>query len=152
MSAESAAPPPAVPFIPLLVQMIRAHNHYEHGGSKDDAALIQPFIVDREQRKQLPLIGDPDAATLERVRQYYGALCLAIERHTGVLPTPICDITGEGFGRVLLFAGGLVLINRAVRDLHRFGFLSLEVLEAEAAKVVASAAERLFHFPEVARL
>ena len=45
-------------------------------------------------------------------------------------------VSHEGFGRVVLIAGRLVVFAKSLRDVHRFGFESLEKLAAEGAKVV----------------
>jgi probable nitrogen fixation protein len=36
----------------------------------------------------------------------------------------------EGFGRTVLTTGRLIVVNRYLRDVHRFGFPSLEKLAA----------------------
>jgi probable nitrogen fixation protein len=56
----------------------------------------------------------------------------------------------EGFGRVILTAGRLVVVSKVHRDLHRFGFDSLSVLAAEGAKQVAAGAEMIQKYSEVA--
>ena len=60
-------------------------------------------------------------------------------------------ISHEGFGRVVLIAGKLVVYARSVRDVHRFGFDSLDALAAEGAKIVAQAAAMIAEYPKLAR-
>jgi probable nitrogen fixation protein len=57
----------------------------------------------------------------------------------------------EGFGRLVLTAGRLVVFNKFLRDVHRFGFDSMEKLEAEGEKIVADALEWIEKYPDVAR-
>ena len=52
----------------------------------------------------------------------------AIERATGVMVSPMMKMHHEGFGRMVLTAGRLVVVNKQLRDVHRFGFDSLEKL------------------------
>jgi probable nitrogen fixation protein len=139
-------------FLPFLIQQIRAHDTYGVWEGKPNEALIEPFIVDKAKRKTIPVIGDPDARTMARVRQFHGALALAIERRTGVMATPMFELSHEGFGRVILTASRLVVINRYLRDIHRFGFLSVEALEQEAGKLIEEAVGLIERFPELARL
>jgi len=45
----------------------------------------------------------------------------------------------------------LIVVNKNLRDVHRFGFESLEKLSDEGAKLVAAGVEMIDKFPEVAR-
>jgi probable nitrogen fixation protein len=49
----------------------------------------------------------------------------------------------EGFGRVLITVGKLVVLDATLRDLHRFGFPSLEKLNARADLLIRSAIETI---------
>jgi probable nitrogen fixation protein len=57
----------------------------------------------------------------------------------------------EGFGRVVLIAGHLVVLSKHLRDIHRFGFESMEKLGAEGAKFLAAAVKMIDDFPDVAQ-
>jgi probable nitrogen fixation protein len=57
----------------------------------------------------------------------------------------------EGFGRVLLTVGKLVVLVKTLRDVHRFGFDSLPALDREGEKAVTQAVATISQFPEVAR-
>jgi len=45
----------------------------------------------------------------------------------------------EGFGRVVLIAGRLVVLSHHLRDVHRFGFASYEALADEGERLTAEA-------------
>jgi probable nitrogen fixation protein len=60
------------------------------------------------------------------------------------------SITGEGFGRVVLTCGRLVAVSKTLRDVHRFGFASLEKLEASGAGLVEDALAWIAKFNEAA--
>lgn len=144
---------PAPPsFCQELVQQIRAHDTYGVWEGKADDTLLDPFIIDKAKRKAIPVIGDPDAKVLSRVRQFYGALGIAIERRAGVMASPVIELSGEGFGRVVMTASRLVVVSRYLRDIHRFGFLTKETLEEEGQKLITEAVGLIERFPEVARL
>jgi probable nitrogen fixation protein len=51
----------------------------------------------------------------------------------------------------VLTAGRLIVLNKNLRDVHRFGFDSLEKLEAEGEKLAAAGVEWIEKYPEVAR-
>jgi probable nitrogen fixation protein len=52
----------------------------------------------------------------------------------------------------LVFSGRLLVVSKTLRDAQRFGFDSLEKLEAEGAKIVASGVSLANRFPEVGNI
>jgi probable nitrogen fixation protein len=50
-----------------------------------------------------------------------------------------------------LIAGRLIVVNKQLRDVHRFGFPSLEKLAEEGEKLVAQGVEMINRYPDVAR-
>ena len=148
--AEEVADTVIEGFAKELVTQIRAQDTHGSWDRKSDAQLLEDFIVDKEKRRAIPIIGDPDPDTLWRLELFYGALCLAIERRCGAMVSPMMKLSHEGFGRMVLIAGRLVVVNKQLRDTHRFGFDSLEKLNAEAEKLIGSAIEMIQRFPEVA--
>lgn len=140
----------AKPFVPELVQQIRAQDTHGAWDGKSDEALLEPYVLSAEQRRALPLMADPDPETLWRMELFYNAVGLAIERATGVMVAPMIRMHHEGFGRVVLIAGRLVVLNRNLRDVHRFGFPSVEKLDETGAKYVADAIAMIRRYPDVA--
>jgi probable nitrogen fixation protein len=96
-------------------------------------------------------MGDPDPETLWRLELFYNAIGLSIERATGIMVTPMMKMHHEGFGRMILAAGRLIVVNKQLRDVHRFGFGSLDKLAEEGEKFVAAGIEMINKYPEVAR-
>jgi probable nitrogen fixation protein len=137
------------PFVQELIKQWRAQDTHGMWDGKKDEELLAPYIVTREQRRQMPLIGDPDPETLWRLELFYNAVGLAIERRTGVVATPMMKMHHEGFGRMVLIAGRLIVINRQLRDVHRFGFESLETLAAEGEKLVSDGIGMIAAYPDV---
>jgi len=150
MSDIATATPVIDGFSAQLVQQIRAQDSHGSWERKCDFSLLKDFLVDKEQRRAIPIIGDPDPDTLWRLEVFYGALCLAIERRCGKMVSPMMKLSHEGFGRMVLLCGRLVVINKALRDVHRFGFDSLEKLNAEAEKMITAAIAMIEQFPAVA--
>ena len=149
--AETAADPMQSLFVKELIKQWRAQDAHGAWEGKTDATLLAPYIVTKEQRRQMPIIDDPDPETLWRVELYYNAIGLAIERATGVMVTPMMKMSHEGFGRMVLLAGRLVAVNKQLRDVHRFGFESMEKLAEEGEKQVAAGIAMVEQFPGAAR-
>ena len=137
------------PFLGELVKQLRAQDAYGHWDGKSDEEILAPFVVDKEARKLIPIIDDPDPEVLWRLELFYAAIGLAVERQTGSMVSPMMKMSHEGFGRMMCTAGRLVVINKYLRDVHRFGFDSLEALAGQGDKLVAEAAEMIRRFPEV---
>lgn len=141
----------ATPFVRELIKQIRAQDTHGVWEGKSDMKLLEPYILSAEQRRALPMMGDPDPETLWRLELYYNAIGLAIERETGIIATPMLKMHHEGFGRMVLIAGRLVVVNKHLRDAHRFGFPSLAKLADTGTKFVADAVAMIAQFPEAAR-
>lgn len=138
------------PFIVELVRLWRAQDAHGVWERKTDEAMLSPYIVTKEQRRAMPIIADPDERTLWRIEMFYNAIGIALERRAGVVATPMMKMHHEGFGRIVLIAGNLVVMSRHLRDAHRFGFESMEKLAAEGEKLVDTAAEMVRTFPDLA--
>ena len=137
-------------FLSELVKQWRAQDTYDTWEGKTDADLLEPYVIDKDQRKEIPIIADPDPETLWRLELFYNAVGLAIERQTGVMVSPMMKMHHEGFGKMVLLAGRLVVINKQLRDVHRFGFLTFEKLAEEGDKLVEAGVAMIRQFPEVA--
>jgi len=138
-------------FVRELIKQLRAQDTHGSWEGKSDAQLLAPFILTAEQRRALPLMGDPDPDTLWRLDLFHNAIGLAIERETGCMVAPMTKISHEGFGRAVLSAGRLIVVNRYLRDVHRFGFASLAKLAEAGDKLVKEGVEMIRAHPEVAR-
>lgn len=143
-------PKPSV-FINELTKQWRAQDTYGTWDGKTDADLLAPYVITQEQRREMPMMADPDPETLWRLELFYNAVGLAIERETGVMVAPMMKMHHEGFGRMVLIAGRLIVINKNLRDVHRFGFPSMEKLAEEGEKQVAAGVEMVHKFPDVAK-
>ncbi|MBC7163278.1 MAG: NifX-associated nitrogen fixation protein [Immundisolibacter sp.] len=148
--AELIQDPMQAPVVRELVKQWRAQDAHGAWEGKSDLQLLEPYILSREKRREIPIIGDPDPETLWRMELFYNAIGLAIERATGVMVSPMMKVHHEGFGRLVLTAGRLIVVNKQLRDLHRFGFESLEKLAAEGEKLVAAGVEMITKYPELA--
>ena len=139
------------PFVKELIKQWRAQDAHGAWDGKSDAQLLDPYIVDKQRRKEIPLMGDPDPETIWRMELFYNAVGLCIERATGVMVTPMMKMHHEGFGRMVLIAGRLIVVNKQLRDVHRFGFDSMAKLAEEGAKFVAAGVEMVEKYTDVAK-
>ncbi len=139
------------PFIKELIKVWRAQDTHGAWDNKSDLSLIQPYIVDKEARRALPIIGDPDPETIWRMELFYNAVALSIEKATGVMVSPMLKMSHEGFGRMVLIGGRLIVVNKQLRDVHRFGFDNLGKLAEEGEKAVKQGIEMVEKWPDVAK-
>ncbi|RUW54141.1 NifX-associated nitrogen fixation protein [Mesorhizobium sp. M1A.F.Ca.ET.072.01.1.1] len=141
----------ATPFVKCLVRLIRAQDSYGSWEGKSDAEILGDFIISKEQRRAIPIIGDPDPDVLWRLDMFYTAVGLAIEERSGLMASPMMEMSHEGFGRVLFTAGRLVVLSKTLRDVHRFGFETFWKLAAAGTKLAGDAIAAIEAYPEVAR-
>ena len=140
----------ASPFLSELVKQLRAQDSYGHWDGKSDAEVIAPYIIDKEARRLIPIIDDPDPDVLWRIDLFYAAAGLAIERKTGLIATPMMKINHEGFGRAILSVSRLIVFSKYHRDIHRFGFDNLQAMGIAGDKIVDDAVSMIEKYPEVA--
>ena len=138
------------PFVKELIKIWRAQDTHGAWEGKSDLTLLEPYILDKEKRRALPIMGDPDPETLWRLELFFNAVALSIERATGVMVSPMLKMSHEGFGRMVLIGGRLIVVNKQLRDVHRFGFDNMSKLAAEGAKYVDAGVAMIEEFPEVA--
>jgi probable nitrogen fixation protein len=149
---SSADPLLETDFIKEMVKQMRALDSYGTYDGWPTQRILAPFVVTKEQRREIPVIGDPDDVTLSRVKAFYNAIAALIEKECGLMAVPMINITHEGFGRALISVGKLVVFDRTLRDVHRFGFDSLSKMKDEADKVLSVALEIVGKYSEVAGL
>ncbi len=138
-------------FVAELVKQLRAQDTHGAWDGKSDAELLAPFILTPEQRRAFQVTAAPETYTLWRLELFHNAVGLAIERATGCMVSPMTKMSHEGFGRTVLIAGRLVVANRYLRDVHRFGFPHLAKLAEAGRKLVDEGRALIEQFPEVAR-
>ncbi len=139
------------PFIRELVKQVRAQDSRGQWDRKDDRALLAPFILAAEARRALPMMGDPDPRTLWRLDLFHNAVALAIERATRCMVLPVTKLSSEGFGRTVMTTGRLVVVNRNLREVHRFGYPSLAKLAEAGNKLVQEGIAMIAQYPEAAQ-
>ena len=139
-------------FIKEMVRQMRALDSYGQYDGKPVSSLLEPFVLSKERKAEIPIIGDPDDITLACIKAFYNGIAVMIEKECGLMAVTLVHLSHEGFGRVLITVGKLVVLDRTLRDAHRFGFESLSKMKHEADKHLAVALEIIGKFPDVAGL
>jgi probable nitrogen fixation protein len=140
------------PFLKAIVQQIRVNDPYGTYRNWSDELLLKPYVVSKAQKREISVEGDVDPITKGRILGFYRAIAHRIEEETGLLCQVVIDLSHEGFGWALIFSSRLLVVSKTLRDAQRFGFDSLEKLEAEGTKIVESGINLANRFPEVGRL
>jgi probable nitrogen fixation protein len=122
-----------------MVKQLRAIDSYDTYAGWSEAKIIDPVVLTKERKQNIPVIGDPDEITIARLKAYYNSLATLIEKKTGLMAAPIVHLSHEGFGRALIMVGKLIVVDKILRDTHRFGFSSLADLCEKSDKVIDKA-------------
>ena len=139
-------------FVKEMARQMRALDTYGSYAGWSVEKVLDPYVLTRERKATIPLIGDPDDETISRVKAFYNAISVLIEKECKLLAVPLVHLTHEGFGRALITVGKLVAVDRTLRDVHRFGFASLSKMKAEADKILGVALGRIGQHPSVSGL
>ena len=139
-------------FAAEMVRQMRAIDTY---GTYDDwpvTKIQSPFVLTKEMKREIPVIGDPDEIVIARLKAFYNAIAAMIEKECKLMAVPMMNLSHEGFGRVIITVGKLVVMDKTLRDVHRFGYPSLSKLKDEADKLLSVALEIIGKHSEVAGL
>jgi probable nitrogen fixation protein len=139
----------------FAVEMVRQMRALDSYGTYDNwppARILDPFVLTKEQKREIPVVGDPDEIVMSRVKAFYNAIAALIEKECGLMAVPAINLTHEGFGRALITVGKLVAMDKTLRDVHRFSFPTLSKMKDEADKILSVALEIVGEYPKVAGL
>lgn len=150
--AVAADPLLSTDFIQEMVKQMRAIDSYGTYDGWPAERILAPYVLTKEQKRAIPVIGDPDEILLSRIKAFYNAIASLVEKECTLMAVPMINITHEGFGRVVITVGKLVVVDRTLRDVHRYGFESLSKMKDEADKLLAVALEIVGRHPDVAGL
>jgi probable nitrogen fixation protein len=137
-------------FAKEMVRQMRAIDTYGTYDNWPVEKILEPFVLTKEKKREIPVIGDPDEITMSRVKAFYNAISALIEKECGLMAVPMMNLTHEGFGRVIITVGKLVVMDKTLRDVHRFGFPTLSKMKDEADKLLSVALEIIGQNPKVA--
>ncbi len=139
-------------FAKEMTRQIRAIDTYGTYDNLSVVEILEPFVLTKEMKREIPVIGDPDEIILSRVKGFYNAIASMIERECGLMAVPLLNLSYEGFGRVIITVGKLVVVDKSLRDVHRFGFPSLTKMKEDADKLLMTALGIIGEHGDVANL
>ena len=139
-------------FVKEMARQMRALDTYGTYSGWTVEKILDPYVLTKERKATIPMIGDPDDETISRVKAFYNAIAVLIEKECKLLAVPLVHLTHEGFGRAIITVGKLVAVEKTLRDVHRFGFPSLSKMKDDADKLLGIALERIGQYPNVAGL
>jgi probable nitrogen fixation protein len=139
-------------FMKEMVKQMRAIDTYDTYEGWSDAKILDPFIMTKERKAEIPIIGDPDEIVMSRVKAFYNAISSLVEKECGLMAVPMINLSHEGFGRAIITVGKLVVMDKTLRDVHRFGFKSLSKMKDEADKLLSVGLSIVGEYPQAAGL
>lgn len=139
-------------FVKEIGKQLRAIDTYDTYQGWTDAQVLDPLILTKERKREIPIIGDPDDITIARVKAFYNAIASLIEKKSQLMAVPVINLTHEGFGRAFVIVGKLIVVDKTLRDVHRFGFPSFAKLNEEGNKAIQKALGLIDAYPEVTNL
>lgn len=122
-----------------LIKQLHAIDTYDTYDGWSNAKIIDPIVLTKERKREIPVVGDPDGITVARIKAYYNSLATLIEQKCGLMAVPVVNLTHEGFGRALVMVGKLIVVDKVLRDVHRWGFPSLEAMCEQSDKTIEKA-------------
>jgi probable nitrogen fixation protein len=124
-----------------LIKQLRAIDTYDTYDGWSNAKIIDPIVLTKERKRDIPVVGDPDGITVARIKAYYNSLATLIEQKSGLMAVPVVNLSHEGFGRAFIMTGKLIVVDKILRDVHRWGFPSLEAMCVQSDKTIDKALE-----------
>lgn len=127
-------------FIETLIGQARALDQFGTWANKaDEEILTEKYVKTKEELKDIPVIADIDEMQIQDIRLIYQAIALAFEKKTGVMCSVVMEMSHEGFGRAVVIADKIVIVNKFFKDAHRYSFRTYDKLVEEGDKMLANA-------------
>ncbi|NVK18813.1 MAG: NifX-associated nitrogen fixation protein [Methylocystaceae bacterium] len=152
LEIEAGDPLLKTDFMVEILRQMRALDTYGQYDGVGPETILDPFILTKERKREIPIVGDPDEITISRVKAFYNAIASLIEKECKLMAVPLVNLSHEGFGRVVITVGKLVVLDRSLRDVHRFGFPTLSKMKDEGDKYLSIALTLVGKHSEVAGL
>jgi len=135
-------------FMKEILRQVKAHDTYGVRDGLSPEQHLEPFF----RKRGMDMACTVDRGAMLRVTTFYQAIAMLIEGECGQMASLISSINEEGFGRVMLTVGRLVVLDKTVRDAGRFGFASPEAMQKEADKLLAVAVGLIGKHPDAAKI
>jgi len=127
-------------FIDTLIGQVRALDQFGTWANKaDEEILSEKYVKSKEDLKNIPVIADIDEMQVQDIRLIFQAIALAFEKKTGIMCSVVMEMSHEGFGRAVVIADKIVVVNKFFKDAHRYSFRTYDKLVVEGEKMLESA-------------
>ena len=127
-------------FTEELIRQLRATDQFGNWAKMSDEALLtKKFVKTKEDLKAIPIIADIDEMLIGEIKMIYKAIALQFERKTGIMCNVVMEMSHEGFGRCIVIADRIVLVDKYFKDAHRFGYRTLDKLYEDGQKLLDKA-------------
>jgi len=127
-------------FIETLIGQVRALDQFGTWTNRTDEDLLtEKYVKTKEDLRNIPVIADIDEMQTQDIRLIYQAIALAFEKKTGVMCSVVMEMSHEGFGRAVVIADKIVIVNKFFKDAHRYSFRTYDKLVEEGEKMLANA-------------
>ena len=129
-------------FTEELIRQLRATDQFGNWSKMSDEELLtKKYVKTKEQLKEIPIIADIDEMLIGEIKMIYKAIALQFERKTGVMCNVVMEMSHEGFGRCIVIADKIVLVDKYFKDAHRFSYRTLDKLYEDGQKLLDRAFE-----------
>ena len=123
-----------------LIRQLRAADQFGNWAKlSDEEILAKKYVKTKEDLREIPIIADIDEMLIGEIKMIFKAVALQFERKTGVMCNVVMEMSHEGFGRCIVIADRIVLVDKYFKDAHRFSFRTLEKLYEEGEKYLNDA-------------
>lgn len=127
-------------FIETLVGQVRALDQFGTWANKSSEDILkEKYVKTKEDLKNVPVIADIDEMQIQDIRLIFQALALAFEQKTGVMCSVVMEMSHEGFGRAVVIADKIVIVNKFFKDAHRYSFRTYDDLIQNGNKMLNDA-------------
>ena len=129
-------------FTTELIRQLRATDQFGNWAKMSDEELLtKKYVKTKEDLKAIPIIADIDEMLIGEIKMIYKAIALQFERQTGVMCNVVMEMSHEGFGRCIVIADKIVLVDKYFKDAHRFSYRTLDKLYDDGQKMLDRAFE-----------
>jgi probable nitrogen fixation protein len=122
-------------FTEELIRQLRATDQFGNWSKMSDEELLtKKYVKTKEDLKNIPIIADIDEVLIGEIKMIFKAIALQFERKTGVMCNVVMEMSHEGFGRCIVIADKIVLVDKYFKDAHRFGYRTIDKLYEDGQK------------------
>jgi probable nitrogen fixation protein len=127
-------------FIETLIGQVRALDQFGTWTNKSDEEILsEKYVKSKEDLKNIPVIADIDEMQVQDIRLIFQSIALAFEKKTGIMCSVVMEMSHEGFGRAVVIAEKIVVVNKFFKDAHRYSFRTYDKLIEEGEKMLENA-------------